>query len=73
MNPGQLPQPYRQSIMRSIIDFESRVYEQDILLADLFPRNIILSLPPPALSDTYKRKETHLHRLRSSHFWAYKR
>ncbi|KGM92148.1 uncharacterized protein PADG_11684 [Paracoccidioides brasiliensis Pb18] len=35
-----------QEIMKSVIDFESRLYEQDILLTDLSPRNVIMVEKP---------------------------
>lgn len=48
---GPFSQERRQGIMRSVIDFESRVYERDILLADLFPRNILLKTPQSTTPD----------------------
>lgn len=49
MNAKAFSQERRKGIMRSIIDFESRVYEHDILLADSFPRNIMMKLPQSTL------------------------
>ncbi|EQL29710.1 hypothetical protein BDFG_07702 [Blastomyces dermatitidis ATCC 26199] len=35
-----------QEIMKSVINFESQVYEQNILLTDLSPRNVIMVEKP---------------------------
>ncbi|PLB50164.1 hypothetical protein P170DRAFT_137505 [Aspergillus steynii IBT 23096] len=43
--PGDFSQPARQHIMKSIVDLESWIYEKDILLRDLEPRNTILRSP----------------------------
>ncbi|EAW21079.1 uncharacterized protein NFIA_062400 [Aspergillus fischeri NRRL 181] len=43
--PRNFSQSARQSILKSIVDIESRIYEKDILLTDLEPRNIIISSP----------------------------
>lgn len=40
--PENFSQRTRKQFLRSIIDFESLVYERDIMLTDLFPRNVIL-------------------------------
>lgn len=40
--PSDYSQPVRQQIMKSVVDFDSLVYERDILLTDLRPSNIIL-------------------------------
>jgi serine/threonine protein kinase len=44
-DPRNLSQSARQSILKAIVDIESRIYEKDILLTDLEPRNIIISSP----------------------------
>ncbi|GIK01886.1 hypothetical protein Aspvir_005927 [Aspergillus viridinutans] len=43
--PRKYPQAARQSILKSIVDLESRIYEKDIWLIDLEPRNVIISSP----------------------------
>jgi hypothetical protein len=45
-NPKNFSQRTRQQIMKSVIDFESLVYERDILLTDLSPRNVIMVEKP---------------------------
>ncbi|KAJ5737512.1 uncharacterized protein N7483_002637 [Penicillium malachiteum] len=40
--PGSIPQQSRQSIMRSIVDLESRIYENDVFLMETAPQNILL-------------------------------
>lgn len=41
--PGKIPRHERQQIMKSIIDFETRIYEKmDIGLMDLSPQNVII-------------------------------
>ncbi|KAK2796995.1 hypothetical protein FQN50_009364 [Emmonsiellopsis sp. PD_5] len=45
-NPQKFPRRSRQEIMKLVINFESRVYEQDILLTDLSPRNVIMMEKP---------------------------
>ncbi|ODH50727.1 hypothetical protein GX48_03235 [Paracoccidioides brasiliensis] len=45
-NPENFSRLARQEIMKSVIDFESRLYEQDILLTDLSPRNVIMVEKP---------------------------
>lgn len=49
LNPCKFSQCTRKHIMKSVIDFESPVYERDILLTDLSARNIIM-LKSPVLS-----------------------
>ncbi|GFG24765.1 conserved hypothetical protein [Aspergillus udagawae] len=41
--PRNFPLSARQCILESIVDLESRIYEKNILLTDLEPRNIIIS------------------------------
>ncbi|EER37887.1 conserved hypothetical protein [Histoplasma capsulatum H143] len=41
-NPEKFSRLARQEIMKSVINFESQLYEQDILLTDLHPRNVIM-------------------------------
>lgn len=41
LNPKNIPQRIRQSLMKSIIEFDTLVYSRNIVLADLHPRNII--------------------------------
>ncbi|PGH11040.1 hypothetical protein AJ79_05082 [Helicocarpus griseus UAMH5409] len=43
VNPKDFSQHDRQEIMKSVIDFESLVYERDILLQDLSPRNVMMA------------------------------
>ena len=43
--PEEFPQAYRQSVMKSVVELESRVYEKDLFLRDLEPRNIIIRSP----------------------------
>ncbi|KLJ11865.1 hypothetical protein EMPG_12986 [Blastomyces silverae] len=45
-NPQMFSRHSRQEFMKSIINFESRVYEQNILLTDLSPRNVIMVEKP---------------------------
>ncbi|KKZ62324.1 hypothetical protein EMCG_00398 [[Emmonsia] crescens] len=45
-NPERFSCSSRQEIMKSVIDFESQVYKQDILLTDLSPRNVIMVEKP---------------------------
>ncbi|EGE86861.1 hypothetical protein BDDG_09812 [Blastomyces dermatitidis ATCC 18188] len=45
-NPQKFSCHSRQEIMKSVINFESRVYEQNILLTDLSPRNVIMVEKP---------------------------
>ena len=40
--PDQLSQPIRQKILYTILDLESHIYEKDISLIDLAPRNVML-------------------------------
>ena len=42
-DPNQVPQSDRRQIMKSVIDFETEVYRRDILLMDLYPRNIMMA------------------------------
>ncbi|OOF93269.1 hypothetical protein ASPCADRAFT_132976 [Aspergillus carbonarius ITEM 5010] len=42
-NPACFSQSARQHIMKTIVDLESRIFEKDIWLVDLEPRNIIIS------------------------------
>ncbi|KAH8427759.1 uncharacterized protein LDX57_005466 [Aspergillus melleus] len=44
-DPKSFPQPVRQHIMKSIVDLESRIYEKDLLLLDVEPRNVIIRSP----------------------------
>jgi hypothetical protein len=44
--PSDFPQPVRQSILKLIMDLESRINEKDIWLIDLEPRNIIITSVP---------------------------
>ncbi|PLB48792.1 hypothetical protein P170DRAFT_436500 [Aspergillus steynii IBT 23096] len=44
-HPENYPSPCRQQIVKSVIDFESRAYERDIVLTDLCPRNVMLLDP----------------------------
>lgn len=47
-NPANLPQSSRQQIMESIVNFETRVYEQTNLgLTDISPRNILIAHDNP--------------------------
>lgn len=46
VNPGDFSQYTRKHIMKSVVDFESLVYERDILLTDLSPRNVIMLKSP---------------------------
>lgn len=41
--PKNFSHSVRQSVLKSIVDLESRVYEKDIWLLDLEPRNIIIT------------------------------
>ncbi|GKZ38370.1 hypothetical protein AbraIFM66950_010527 [Aspergillus brasiliensis] len=41
--PESFSQSARQHIMKTIVDLESRIYEKDIWLIDLEPRNVIVS------------------------------
>ncbi|KAL4888050.1 hypothetical protein BDV59DRAFT_189430 [Aspergillus ambiguus] len=43
--PRNFSRSSRQSIMRSIVDLESRIFEKDLWLTDLDPRNVIISSP----------------------------
>ena len=43
IDPDEIPQPARQNIMRSIIEFETLVYSRHAHLRDLHPRNIMLT------------------------------
>ncbi|OAX77681.1 hypothetical protein ACJ72_08017 [Emergomyces africanus] len=45
-NPQKFSRRSRQEIMKSVINFESRVYERNILLTDLSPRNVIMVEKP---------------------------
>ncbi|KAL4933816.1 uncharacterized protein BDV17DRAFT_250559 [Aspergillus undulatus] len=45
IQPKELPQSTRQFIMKSIVDLESRIYEKDVWLVDVEPRNIIIASP----------------------------
>lgn len=45
-NPQKFSRRSRQEIMKSVVNFESRVYEQNILLTDLSPRNVIMVEKP---------------------------
>ncbi|KAL4782112.1 hypothetical protein BJX76DRAFT_369405 [Aspergillus varians] len=40
--PEEFSQSVRQGIMKSIVDLESRIYEKNLLLIDLEPRNVIV-------------------------------
>lgn len=42
VSPKDYPQDIRQQMLKSIIDFDSLVYERDILLRDLCPRNVLI-------------------------------
>lgn len=44
-SPETFRQQTRKQILKSIVDFESLVYERDILLMDLWPRNTMLPKP----------------------------
>ncbi|CAN6618848.1 hypothetical protein TRVA0_007S02366 [Trichomonascus vanleenenianus] len=44
-NPKDFSQQTRQRMMKSVVDFESSVYQQGITLRDLWPRNIIVTAP----------------------------
>ena len=44
-HPEDYPSHSRQQIMKSVIDFESRVFKRDIVLTDLCPRNVMLLDP----------------------------
>ena len=43
--PRNFAQSVRQSILKSIVDLESRIFEKDIWLTDLEPRNVIITSP----------------------------
>lgn len=43
--PRNFSKSVRQSILKSIVDLESRIFEKDIWLTDLEPRNVIISSP----------------------------
>ncbi|KAJ5091819.1 hypothetical protein NUU61_006689 [Penicillium alfredii] len=43
--PEHYSQSARQKILKSIVDLDSRVYEKNIQLQDLHPRNVIISSP----------------------------
>lgn len=43
--PHDFPQEARQSIMKSLIEFDSLVYARDINLDDLHPRNVMITNP----------------------------
>lgn len=43
LRPSQFSQSFRQDILRTIMNLESRIYARDITLTDLAPRNIILA------------------------------
>ncbi|PYI09185.1 hypothetical protein BO78DRAFT_395049 [Aspergillus sclerotiicarbonarius CBS 121057] len=45
VDPSKIPQPDRQQMIRSVIDFETEVYRRDIILTDLSPRNVMM-VPP---------------------------
>ncbi|KAJ5584626.1 uncharacterized protein N7459_004426 [Penicillium hispanicum] len=47
VKPEDFPQSTRQKILRSIVDLESLIYEKDIFLKDLYPRNVILRPSDP--------------------------
>lgn len=46
VNPNDFSQSARQDIIKAVIDLDSRVYEKDIMLADLCPRNVMLAERP---------------------------
>ncbi|KAJ0424718.1 hypothetical protein BJY00DRAFT_309135 [Aspergillus carlsbadensis] len=50
-NPREYQQSVRQEIMKSIVNIESKVYEKDILLTDLEPRNVITQTRDEQLPD----------------------
>ncbi|GAD97073.1 predicted protein [Paecilomyces variotii No. 5] len=41
-SPKDYPQDVRQQMLKTIIDFDSLVYERDILLRDLCPQNVMI-------------------------------
>lgn len=43
--PNDFPQSTRQSILKSIVDLESRIYDANIWHLDLEPRNVIITDP----------------------------
>ncbi|CAN6618909.1 hypothetical protein TRVA0_007S02454 [Trichomonascus vanleenenianus] len=45
-NPEDFPQEARQLIIKTVVDFESTVYERDIFLIDQSPRSVIIAEPP---------------------------
>ncbi|KAL3456551.1 hypothetical protein BJX64DRAFT_281304 [Aspergillus heterothallicus] len=47
--PEDIPQSMRKEIMKSIVDIESQIYEKDLLLSDLEPRNVVLT---PSTAET---------------------
>ncbi|OJD15413.1 hypothetical protein AJ78_04345 [Emergomyces pasteurianus Ep9510] len=53
-SPERFSRRSRQEIMKSVINFESRVYEQNILLTDLSPRNIIMVEEKPGSDSNQK-------------------
>jgi len=44
--PQDFPQSARQAILKSIVDIESQIYEKDLLLLDIHPRNVIIMYNP---------------------------
>lgn len=43
--PGNFPKASRERILKAIIDLGSRIFEKDLWLTDLEPRNVIISSP----------------------------
>jgi tRNA A-37 threonylcarbamoyl transferase component Bud32 len=43
--PSNFSKSVRQSMLKSIVDLESRIFEKNIWLTDLEPRNVIISSP----------------------------
>ena len=43
IRPSEMPQKTRQTIMKTLIDFDTIVYSRGIILADLHPRDVILT------------------------------
>ncbi|CAN6666784.1 hypothetical protein TRVA0_038S00980 [Trichomonascus vanleenenianus] len=41
--PSRIPQEVRKQVMKKVIDIESSIYERDIFLSDLWPKNIIIT------------------------------
>ena len=57
IDPGILTHEARQSVMKSIIEFETSVHAKDILLTDLTPRNVMVTdLDPDSVSSEDRRR-----------------